>query len=391
MATGVPEAVSLERHPAARRWCSPVDRVDSGEEHKPATCCRDSPTQLFLDDSKMKNFITCFKDPQFLVTFFSRLRPNRSGRYETSFPFLSPCGRERNFLRCEDRPVVFTHLLASGPGPPRLSYCGGGEALTVPFEPARLLPLAANGRLYHPAPERAGGVGLVRSALAFELSACFEYPWPRGRPYCCCYGCCGSLTSRPALPAARPPAAATAPRWSAAPCGCASFRPEFHPGRRWAPRGATGPRGRGARDTKGGCWSALGKRETPSAGSRLLLPPPSGPQTLFLQDNSIARLEPGVLAPLAALRRLYLHNNSLRALEPGAFRAQPRLLELALTGNRLRGLRVGAFAGLGQLRALYLAGNQLVQLLDFTFLHLPVRGSRGQGQGSSLHCPVRPE
>lgn len=114
-------------------------------------------------------------DPQFLVTFFSRLRRNRSGRYEASFPFLSPCGRERNFLRCEDQPVVFTHLLAAGPGAPRLSYCGGGEALTVPFEPARLLPLAANGRLYHPAPERAGGVGLVRSALAFELSACFEY------------------------------------------------------------------------------------------------------------------------------------------------------------------------------------------------------------------------
>uniref|UniRef100_A0A8D2KBB0 Uncharacterized protein n=1 Tax=Urocitellus parryii TaxID=9999 RepID=A0A8D2KBB0_UROPR len=134
-----------------------------------------SITWLFLDDSKKKNFITCFKDLQFLVTFFSRLKPNRSGRYEAAFPFLSLCGRERNFLRCEDRPVVFTHLLATGRGPSRLSYCGGGEALAVPFEPARLLPLAANGRLYHPAPERAGGVGLVRSALAFELSACFEY------------------------------------------------------------------------------------------------------------------------------------------------------------------------------------------------------------------------
>ncbi|KAM5281430.1 leucine-rich repeat-containing protein 24 [Ctenodactylus gundi] len=98
---------------------------------------------------------------------------------------------------------------------------------------------------------------------------------------------------------------------------------------------------------------------------------PPGTQALFLQDNSIARLEPGALAPLAALRRLYLHNNSLRALEPGAFRAQPRLLELALTGNQLRGLRSNAFAGLAQLRVLYLAGNQLVQLLDFTFLHLP--------------------
>lgn len=204
-----------------------------------STVCPFCP-QLFLDDSKMKNFITCFKgiaccaapaslspsappglqlpdsagspqpqgagsltpvpvcprkeslsgelrhqreqshlflptDLQFLVTFFSRLRPNHSGRYEASFPFLSLCGRERNFLRCEDRPVVFTHLLAPDSESPRLSYCGGGEALAIPFEPARLLPLAANGRLYHPAPERAGGVGLVRSALAFELSACFEY------------------------------------------------------------------------------------------------------------------------------------------------------------------------------------------------------------------------
>lgn len=98
---------------------------------------------------------------------------------------------------------------------------------------------------------------------------------------------------------------------------------------------------------------------------------PAGTQTLFLQDNSIVRLEPGALAPLAALRRLYLHNNSLHALEAGAFRAQPHLLELALTGNRLRGLRGGAFAGLAQLRVLYLAGNQLTRLLDFTFLHLP--------------------
>ncbi|XP_011373124.1 leucine-rich repeat-containing protein 24 [Pteropus vampyrus] len=104
-----------------------------------------------------------------------------------------------------------------------------------------------------------------------------------------------------------------------------------------------------------------------------VLPPgiPPGTQTLFLQDNSITRLEPAVLAPLAALRRLYLHNNSLRALEPGAFHAQSRLLELALTGNQLRSLHVSAFAGLAQLRVLYLAGNQLAQLLDFTFLHLP--------------------
>lgn len=127
-----------------------------------------------------------------------------------------------------------------------------------------------------------------------------------------------------------------------------------------------------------------GKERPPQRGKR----PPSLllAQTLFLQDNSIACLEPGTLAPLASLRRLYLHNNSLRALEPGAFRAQSRLLELALTGNQLRGLRVGAFAGLAQLRVLYLAGNQLVQLLDFTFLHLQVRGGGVGKTGKRSSC-----
>lgn len=120
-----------------------------------------------------------------------------------------------------------------------------------------------------------------------------------------------------------------------------------------------------------------------------------GPQTLFLQDNSITRLEPGALAPLSTLRRLYLHNNSLRALEAGAFRAQRCLLELALTRNRLRGLRGGAFVGLAQLRVLYLAGNQLARLLDFTFLHLPVSASvqtsappSGCGSGTRSHSLV---
>lgn len=122
-----------------------------------------------------------------------------------------------------------------------------------------------------------------------------------------------------------------------------------------------------------------------------VVPPgiPPGTQTLFLQDNSIARLEPGILAPLASLRHLYLHNNSLHALESGAFRTQSRLLELALTGNRLRGLRVGAFAGLAQLRVLYLAGNQLVQLLDFTFLHLQVRWEECARRSScTATCPT---
>jgi len=138
----------------------------------------DHQGQLFLDDTKVKNFVTCFKDMKFLVFFFNRLRFNQSGRYQEDFPFLSLCGRERNFLRCDDQPVVFTHLLPQGSGGSTrtLSYCGGGEKLSVPFRPESLYMHPASGRVYHPCSERVGGVGLVRSALAIELSSSFIYP-----------------------------------------------------------------------------------------------------------------------------------------------------------------------------------------------------------------------
>ncbi|XP_070817266.1 UPF0598 protein C8orf82 homolog [Chaetodon trifascialis] len=142
----------------------------------------DHQGQLFLDDTKVKNFVTCFKDKQFLVFFFSRLRSNQSGRYEEDFPYLSLCGRERNFLRCDDRPVVFTHLLQSPAEAPGimgdrelLSYCGGAEKLSIPFRPEALYMHPVTGRVYHPCSERGGGVGLVRSALAIELSPFFVY------------------------------------------------------------------------------------------------------------------------------------------------------------------------------------------------------------------------
>ncbi|XP_038147497.1 UPF0598 protein C8orf82 homolog [Cyprinodon tularosa] len=137
----------------------------------------DHQGQLFLDDTKVKNFVTCFKDKKFLVFFFSRLQMNRSGRYREDFPFLSLCGRERNFLRCDDRPVVFTHLLQDAAGDQELlSYCGGAEKLSVPFQPEALFMHPVSGRVYHPGPERLGRVGLVRSAMAIELSSSFVYP-----------------------------------------------------------------------------------------------------------------------------------------------------------------------------------------------------------------------
>ncbi|KAJ8979030.1 hypothetical protein NQ317_003133 [Molorchus minor] len=58
----------------------------------------DHQGMLFLDDARMKNFTSCFKEKKFLKFFFDRLRLNTTGRYK-EFPFVSLCGRERNFCK----------------------------------------------------------------------------------------------------------------------------------------------------------------------------------------------------------------------------------------------------------------------------------------------------
>ena len=111
---------------------------------------------------------------------------------------MSPCGKEMNYIRCDDLPVVFTHLLtpqgeiiediasyASSPppgplgvgshAPDLLSFGGTGDLLTTPFLPNKLCMLPESGRVYHEAPDNKGGVGLIKSSLAIELSRYFWY------------------------------------------------------------------------------------------------------------------------------------------------------------------------------------------------------------------------
>ncbi|KAH8398578.1 hypothetical protein KR222_000511, partial [Zaprionus bogoriensis] len=131
---------------------------------------------LFLDDMKMKNFTSCFKDKHFLKFFFSRLRQNETKRY-TMFPYISLCGRERNYLRCDDTPIVFTDLLKKENFESKcaLTYAHGGPDLSVEFHPNKLYMHPESGRLYHPAWAEVGGIGLIRSKLAIELSQNFVF------------------------------------------------------------------------------------------------------------------------------------------------------------------------------------------------------------------------
>lgn len=72
--------------------------------------------QLFLDDARIKNFTSCFKEKRFLRFFFKRLRFNTTDRYQNEFPYISLCGVERNYVRCDDLPIVFTDVIANDAG-----------------------------------------------------------------------------------------------------------------------------------------------------------------------------------------------------------------------------------------------------------------------------------
>ncbi|ETN66052.1 UPF0598 protein C8orf82 [Anopheles darlingi] len=135
----------------------------------------DHEGMLFLDDARIKNFTSCFKEKQFLEFFFKRLKLNDTERYRDEFPFLSVCGRERNYIRCDDLPIVFTHIVRDGEGKERLAYAHASDKLSVEWQPDRICMFPASGRVYHPAPERYGSIGLVRSKLAIELSNGFTF------------------------------------------------------------------------------------------------------------------------------------------------------------------------------------------------------------------------
>jgi len=136
----------------------------------------DHQGQLFLDDARIKNFTSCFKEKDFLVFFFKRLKENNNGKFCEDFPYVSRCGREMNYVRCDDTPVVFTHIIQEADSSPgRLAFSGAGDRLSVPFEPTNICMLPQTGRVYHPAPAQYGGIGLIRSSLAIEFSKFMDF------------------------------------------------------------------------------------------------------------------------------------------------------------------------------------------------------------------------
>ena len=86
-----------------------------------------------------------------------------------------------NYIRCDDTPIVFTHVISEANYDhstkvfDSLSFCGAGDKLTIPFQPENVCMLPETGRVYHPAPDKFGGIGLIKSSLAIEFSKYFEF------------------------------------------------------------------------------------------------------------------------------------------------------------------------------------------------------------------------
>ncbi|ODM87213.1 hypothetical protein Ocin01_19468 [Orchesella cincta] len=127
---------------------------------------------LFLDDARMKNFTSCFKEVEFLQFFFKNIRATESSELKSEFPFVSYCGRERNYINVNASPFVFNSLNANV-----LEYNYTKKKLQ--FNPASLY-VGSDGRLYHEFSHRDVNFALVKSSVADHLALQFVYK--RGKP-----------------------------------------------------------------------------------------------------------------------------------------------------------------------------------------------------------------
>lgn len=93
---------------------------------------------------------------------------------------MSLCGKERNYIRCDDVPIVYTHIHSNNVDYLLFGYTG--DLLKFNFQPEKVYMLPETGRVYHPAEEKYGGIGLIKSKLAIEMSKHFSFENGDGYP-----------------------------------------------------------------------------------------------------------------------------------------------------------------------------------------------------------------
>ncbi|MFN3603905.1 MAG: DUF4505 family protein [Leptonema sp. (in: bacteria)] len=93
----------------------------------------DPQGNLYFQDSLLT-------DKNFLNFFFNQIQYNTTGKYK-NYKYISPCGKEMNFIECTDTPIVFRKLEEGN-----LVYAGD---LKIPFYRENLVYLAQNSQLYY--------------------------------------------------------------------------------------------------------------------------------------------------------------------------------------------------------------------------------------------------
>ena len=130
----------------------------------------------FILSEEKETFFIKNLDPKFLHFFFARLRANTfdDRPYCSTFPYVSLCGRERNFIRCEDVPFVLTRFLDDQD---TFECCHIPSTMfSIPFEPEKLYIKPDTGRIFHPLSEKFHtGMALIKDAIAERLSTHLVY------------------------------------------------------------------------------------------------------------------------------------------------------------------------------------------------------------------------
>lgn len=140
------------------------------------------------EETLPKNIASSIKDIKFLDFFFRQMRPVQKKDMEylgelgvgDDYPFVSPCGKELNFIRPAATPIVFHTFDQAN------SNLIFGGALTQPFDPSLLAVSATTGRIFHQLTvhDRIAGkkiktevyqhktphFGLIKSSIAIALS-----------------------------------------------------------------------------------------------------------------------------------------------------------------------------------------------------------------------------
>ena len=105
-----------------------------------------------MHDTKIKNFTSCYKEPKFLEFFFRNLRESNKSvvdnPYSSAFPFVSHCGREVNYVACDDLPFVVTKLNTHS-DTLELNNITASAHWLYQFDPTHLFENRASGRLYY--------------------------------------------------------------------------------------------------------------------------------------------------------------------------------------------------------------------------------------------------